>query len=213
MARRLPRYDVHFTEQVQASIALVGRIELAMLQARTSNADGLRIADVELAYELAYLRIFLAWERFLETALTRLICGYHHSNGPEPLKANLSYFGRIADAEAAILGTRTYTLWHDPAKVVSRAERWLSNSRFALILSSAQQNLVHYAAIRHRIAHEQDDARMKFDLASMALAARRYKGARPGRLLRDWQLGANPPRRWLSVLGDDLGSYASQICA
>lgn len=199
-------------EQVQSSVDLVRRIELAMLLARTQGANSLRVADVELAYELAYLRIFLAWERFLETSLTRLICGYHHSQGQEPLKANTFYFNKVGDAEAAILGGRAYTLWHDPAKVVQRAERWLSNSRFALVINSAHNNLIHYASIRHRIAHDQDDGRVKFDLASMALSARRYKGARPGRLLRDWQLGANPPKRWLSVLGDELGSYAAQIC-
>lgn len=213
MTRSLPRYDLEFTEQIQASLALVGRLEVSMLQARAAHIEGLKLADVELAYELAYLRMFLAWERFLETSLTRLICGYRCSHGSEPLKPNSFYFKKIADAEAAMLGGRDYLLWHDPNKVITRAAKWLLNSRYALILQSAQTELTYYAAIRHRIAHDQDDSKTKFDLASMALTARRYKGARPGRLLRDWQSGSNPPQRWLSVLGDNLASYASQICA
>lgn len=70
--------------------------------------------------------------------------------------------------------------------------------------------LEHLAAIRHRIAHDQKDARTNFDTASSAIAGRTYPGARPGKFLRDTDR-SSPPRRWLEVTTDDLVNLARQM--
>lgn len=213
MPRQLPKLDRNLSLQIANSIALVTRIEVAMAAAAANNAHRLRIADIELAYELAYLRVFMEWEILLEGSLLRLMCGFAHSQGQEPLIQGAAYRAKIADAEAALLGNKQYLLWHNPTHVMNRAGGVFQNSRYEQIIASAQQRLNHFAAVRHRIAHSQKDAAMKFDAASMSLAGKRYAASRPGRFLRDWHPNSNPPTRWLSVVCTELESLARQICA
>jgi hypothetical protein len=154
----------------------------------------------------------MEWEVLLEGAFHRFMCGYAHSGGQEPLIVGNSYSNKISDAEATLLNGRQYLLWHNANQVISRAAGVFNNSRYEQVLASAQQRLMHFAAVRHRIAHAQQDAANKFDLASMSIAGRRYAGARPGRFLRDTKAGANPPSRWLSEIFGELEHLAQQIC-
>ncbi|CAN7361084.1 hypothetical protein [Bosea psychrotolerans] len=194
-----------------ASLALVQRLEAA-LALRGQNGLLITLTDVELAYELAYLRVFVAWESFLEEAFLRLMCGYEHSAGQEPLLPGSAYHSKISDAEAALLNGRQYVLWHNVSSVIGRAAGNFRNSRFENILASAQQRLAHFGAIRHRIAHEQKDGAQKFNAATMALAGKRYRAARPGRFLRDAQANAIPQTRWMSQVCAELEALAQQIC-
>lgn len=212
MPRILPRLDKVFSSHIRNSLDFIERVELSRVLVSRQSGKRLRISDIELSYELAYLRIFIAWEDFLEQTLIRLICGYAHSAGQEPLQPRCSYYRNILAAEAAILSGRRYKLWHDPIQVISRAQRFLLGSRFEIVISSAQSNLEKYSATRHRIAHSQKDARIQFDNASMSLSGRRYLGARPGRFLRDWQTNPIKPERWLETIAREFESLASQIC-
>lgn len=213
MPRRLPRLDQKLTAQIATSNALVTRVEMAMVSAAANSPSRLRLTDLELTYELAFLRVFMEWEILLEESLLRLMCGFAHSNGQEPLVQAGSYRTKIADAEAALLGSRQYMLWHNPSHVITRAAGVFTNSRYEQIIASSQARLTHFSAIRHRIAHAQKDAAQKFDTASMSIAGRRYPASRPGRFLRDWQPASNPPTRWINVVCTELESLAVQICA
>ena len=42
----------------------------------------------------------------------------------------------------------------------------------------------HFAAVMHRVAHRQEDARRMFDLATMNILGRQYPGARAERFLK-----------------------------
>ncbi|NTG61648.1 hypothetical protein G6L45_15295 [Agrobacterium rhizogenes] len=168
---------------------------------------------MELAYELAFLRVFMAWEVMLEGALLRLMCGFRHSHGQEPLAAGKAYQPTISDAEAFLLNGRQYLLWHNPTHVIARASGFFANSRYEIVLASAQNRIEHFATVRHRIAHSQRDASVKFDTVCMLLAGKRYMGSRPGRFLRDWQLGVNPPQRWFDGICQELESLSRQLCA
>ncbi|MBY5592056.1 hypothetical protein HFO49_32310 [Rhizobium leguminosarum] len=184
-----------------------------MVQPQDGTSQRLRVGDIELAYELAFLRVFMAWEVLLEGAFLRFMCGFMHSNGQEPLAAGKAYQPTISDAETYLLNGRQYLLWHNPTHVINRAGGFFSNSRFELILASAQHRVEHFATVRHRIAHSQKDAAAKFDTVSMLLAGKRYMGSRPGRFLRDWQVGINPPQRWFASICLELESLSHQICA
>jgi hypothetical protein len=212
MPRALPRFDLQFAGSVAAALDLVSRIEQINAYASARRQPSLTSLQVELSYELAYLRIFIAWEVLLEQTFTRFVCGYTHSGGQEPISGTQRYFGTLELAERSILGNRNYILWHNPNQVISRAQAYLTNSRYELVISSAQVRIGHFAAIRHRIAHAQTHAALEFDNATTALAGRRYRGARPGRFLRDRTPNAQPPRRWLNTIGSDLTTLASQIC-
>jgi hypothetical protein len=211
MPRNLPRYDMSFSRSIIFAISFTEHIE--QLRLRSDAGATLRTTDVEFSYELAFLRIFLAWEALLENVLVRLMCGYQHSGGQEMLRIAGPYYKTVADAEIAILAGRQYKLWHNPRHVIERAEAFLSGSRFEATLKSAEASLAHYASVRHRIAHSQKHAEREFDRATMSLAGRRYQGSRPGRFLRDWVAASNPPRRWISATSDGLVGLAQQLCS
>lgn len=210
MPRALPRLDNGFAASAAASLALVQRIEAARVAGQPGNPNRLSVTDVELAYELAYLRVFTAWEALLEDVFIRLMCGYTRGGMAEVLAGGAAPHKTIAIAEAAMLHGNQYVLWHKTAKVVARAQATFVNSNFQQVIQSAQGRLDRLAAIRHRIAHDQHDAAAKFDAASMAIAGKRYRGARPGRFLRD--VSNTPPDRWIDVLTGELESWATQLC-
>ena len=212
MPRRIPYLHLNLARKMESSVGLIRRIEVARAKANHLDPDRIRLHDVELAYELAYLRIFVEWEVFLEEALSRFMCGFQHSGGMEPLKAGFGYAKRIGDAKNILLNNKDYILWHNPDRVIQHAKRILDGSRFELIVASAKVSLENFAAIRHRVAHSQEDAAMKFDRATMVIAGRRYIASRPGRFLRDWNPSTAHPQRWLSTIKDDLLSLATQIC-
>ncbi|SMD20277.1 hypothetical protein SAMN05880593_1524 [Rhizobium sp. RU36D] len=213
MPRSLPRLDLKFGEDIRAAQSLVARVEVAMTSARLRDPHRIRLSEVELAYELSYLRVFTAWEVLLEEILLRKMCGYATAVGQEPLQPGRRYYASISAAETELYNGRSYLLWHDPVKVIDRANRYFLNSHYMQVIASLQARLTWYGAIRHRIAHAQTDAARKFDQVTMSMAGRRYRASRPGRFFRDIRPASNPPERWLNIVCDELESLAVQLCA
>lgn len=210
MPRPLPRLDLAFAANAAASLGLVQRIEAARVAGHQGDQNRITLTDVELAYELAYLRVFTAWEALLEDVFLRLMCGYTRGGVAEAMVGGAAPYRTLALAEAAMLHGQQYVLWHKPARVIQRAQTTLANSNFQQVIQSAQARLGQLAAIRHRIAHEQHDASVQFNTVSMAIAGKRYKASRPGRFLRD--VSNNPPDRWIDTLAAELESLAAQLC-
>jgi hypothetical protein len=167
-------------------------------------------ARVELLYELAYLRLFVRWEQFLEESFIRYLCGYVSSH-PAATSRTGHFFGTLPQARAAMLGGKTFALWHNPSGVVSRTRSFLVGSTHESVVASNLQRLEAFGAVRHRIAHDQHDGRVKFDRATMILVGRRYRGSRPGRFLRDLDRTVTPPQRWLESVANELCALAVQI--
>lgn len=193
------------------TVAEVG--ETARFESLPSSRTRANLTPIRLEglYELAYLRLFVGWEAFLEDVFLRYLCGYVSSKGVAVPAPGTHFSSSLAGAEARLLGGRDYALWHKPSTVAARCSAHFSACPIAPVVLSNSASLEAFAAIRHRIAHGQDDARSKFDAATMALAGRRYRGARPGAFLRDLDRSATPPRRWLEVLTDEFVGLASQI--
>src|SRR5262249_28723097 len=110
-----------------------------------------------------------------------------------------------------VSGASGFALWHNPAVVIRRSRLHLRLCPHEVIIMSNTARLENLSAVRHRIVHGQDDAKKKFNTATMALCGRRYPGARPGRFLRDWDRSTTPNRRWLETLGSELVGLARQI--
>jgi hypothetical protein len=79
------------------------------------------------------------------------------------------------------------------------------------MLASNFTYLVNLANIRHRIVHDQADAKRKFEAATLQIAARTYSSSRPGKFLRDWDTSKAPRQRWLEVTIAALIALTSQI--
>ncbi len=181
-------------------------ITLAQSQPGTVARKQLTHQRVALLYEAAYLRIFSSWEIFLEDVCLRQMLGY--SSPMYSPSVSVGGLVTLADARAHIYGKRDYVLWHNPDAVRKRVAGRLVNSPIETVVNSSFQSLEWMSYVRHRVAHDSDDARGKFDGATMGLAGRRYPGGRPGHFLR---ASDGIPRRWLPTLSARLKGLAIQI--
>jgi hypothetical protein len=213
MARCMPALEAAFRQRVADAmrIAQIGEIARAEACAGSQTRRDLRAHQIELLYEMAFLRIFVAWEAFVEQAFLRYLCGYRSRIGAAVLLPGVSYSPTLADAERAVLHGRSYVLWYNPQQVVQRSQQVFTSCPIETVVLSNSAHLTSMAAVRHHIAHLKTDTRRQFDIATMAIAGKRYRGGRPGAFLRDWDVGATPGARWLDQLGRELQGLATQI--
>jgi hypothetical protein len=212
----MPRFDMVLGRQAKSALDLVKAGE----QAHTSSSISIRRAwntpRLEALYELAYLRIFAAWEMCQEDVFYRSLCGYASKLGQEVLHRG-SYFPNLAAAESDVLGRHDYKLWHNARQVITRCQRYFVSGGPGFpctqetMLTSNFSRLVNFERIRHRIVHDNMHAKKNFDLTTIQISARTYPGSRPGKLLRDWDVSSIPHKRWLDVMVMDLVSLAAQI--
>jgi hypothetical protein len=212
----MPRFDLVLSSQANAAIAIVRAGEIAHASGGPTIRKEWSVGNLEALHELAYLRAFAAWEAFLEAVFYRFLCGYTSTAGQETLVSG-NYYPSLTAAEVAVLGPKkTYLLWHSPRVVIARCQQYIRSgkgfpARQETVLASHVARLDSFAATRHRIVHDQADARRKFDAATLHIAGRTYPASRPGRFLRDWDHSTLPPKRWLDVAIDELAALAGQI--
>lgn len=209
----MPGLEAAFRARVSEAMKLaeIGEVARAEATPGSRTERDLYPARLEYLYELAYLRIFVGWEAFLEQAFLRYLCGYASKVGSAVPSKGTSFRPTLAKAEADLLAGKDYVLWHNSSAVVRRAQVFFSSSPIETVVRSNTARLDHFAAIRHRIAHAQADARKKFDTATMTLAGKRYRGSRAGAFLRDVDSNVAPAQRWVEQLGRELQSLAVQI--
>lgn len=212
MPRAMPRFDVQLLSQAQDAIDIINAGECVRSHCPYGSVPWAEwhVARLEALYELAYMRLFVHWELFLEASVHRYMCGYASLHG-QAMMCGGAYYPTLQSAELAFLSGQQYFLWHNPVRVVNRCKLHITAGRHELVINSNRARLEWFGAIRHRIAHGNADARSKFDSATMNIAGRRYRGSRPGRFLRDWAPGAVLPTRWLKSIADELHSLATQI--
>ena len=209
MPRQMADLGYVFERRVEGAVDLA----LAGEQARVhlppmAGGSGFRIARLEYLYELAYLRMFVAWESFLEQTFYRYMCGSVSTRFGQQTMVTGRYFRSTAAAEAVVLGGQAYKLWHNPTHVAGRVAAFVINGQHEQLMNSASVRIGHMASLRHRIAHDQKDGAAKCDAATMYFAGRRYPAARPGRFLRDWDAHN---RRQLERMKDELIGLSKQI--
>ena len=209
----MPRLEADFRRRVSEAtrLAEIGEIARAEARAGSQTSKNLHHKRIELLYEMAFLRTFVWWKSFIEQTFIRYLSGYTSKVGMAAALGGVSYSPTVAHAEATILGSRDYALWHNPSAVVKRSQKFFSSSPIETVLMSNMARLEALASIRHRIAHSNNDVRHKFDVATMALAGKRYRGGRAGAFLRDFDINVTPPVRWLNQLGTELQTLGAQI--
>jgi hypothetical protein len=215
MPRRMPRFDRALSRNASAAMSLVTAGEITHLSGGPSIRREWNTVRLEALYELAYLRVFAAWETYLEAVFYRSLCGYASASGRERLNRG-HYFPSLAAAEADLLRGNTYALWHKPQKVIDRCQRYFSSAAGCpcvqeSTITSNLTRLEHLASTRHRIVHDQKDAKHKFDTATLHLAGRTYPSSRPGKFLRDYDRTKSPPQRWLEVTVTELSTLLAQM--
>jgi hypothetical protein len=223
MPKKMPRFDRAMDGHAKMALGVVHAGEMARANGPWSVRREWTKTRLEALYEIAYLRIFCAWESFQENVFLRSLCGYASKAGQETLNG-MAHFRKVEDADLALRKwasgkkkTRDYLLWHGPDAVIVRCQAFIKSgtpgcpATQEYITASYKQRLIEFAAVRHRIAHDQRDSMNKFNIASAAISGRTYPKARPGKLLRDWDKSGPAPRRWLLSMADELISLASQM--
>lgn len=219
MPRPMPRFDLELSSHVQLATRIVQAGETVRATTGLIGRTEWTIARIESLYELAYLRIFAAWEMCQESVFFRSLCGYASTAGQETISPGVvpsgQYFPSIAAAEQAVMGNG-FLLWHKPSHVINRCRGHFAAGAGCprlqeTVISSHQARLLELGAIRHRIVHvHQTDAQNKFDAATVSIAGRTYPASRAGRFLRD-EDNSSPPIKWLNVLASELVGLARQI--
>jgi hypothetical protein len=194
--------------RVANTLAFVDLVEQNKINA-AGEAWSIDVSQIELIYELAFLRMFGFWESFLEQLFLRLLCGYERSVGNEPLLAGQSYSKKIEDAQARILSGKNFVSWYVPSDMVGRSRKFFDGSNFEMVIASAKVILEDQSTFRHQIAHVQEHASAKFDAMTMRLINKRVRGSRPGRLLRSPRGAAG--QNWLRHLSGQLIGLANQL--
>src|SRR5687767_186428 len=104
MPHAMPALAGSFLKSIGKSSGLVLAGESARVLLTAPGTQRINLARLEMLYEMAFLRVFLAWETFLEESFIRYMTGYAHRMGTEPVPAGTSYYTTISAAKAAILG-------------------------------------------------------------------------------------------------------------
>jgi hypothetical protein len=213
--RRMPRFDLEFDAQTQEAYRIVSAGETVHSRGGLLGKSEWPVKRIQSLYELAFLRVFAAWEQLLEDVFVYSLCGFKFRRGRRELLVSGAYYPKLTDATAAMLGGNRYLLWADPQKVIRRYNQFISRRpRGALgiqesVISSSAGELKQLAAVRHRIVHDQDDAKNNFDAATLHFASRTYPTSRPGRFLRDRDAATG--QQWHDVLAGKLSRLAGQL--
>ena len=164
-------------------------------------------------YEAAYLLAFSAWENALEQSFLRFLCGFRNTAGVPTRAGTWARPSNLHDANLLVLGGRRFKLWHGPHDVIDRSKGYFASGPHEVVLQSALAEIEDFAAIRHFVAHRNQDTALKFQAAATRLTGAPILGGRAGRMLRNDTIDpvTGSQVTWLERICADLERYASQI--
>lgn len=163
---------------------------------------------VYLIMELSFLRIFLAWEDFLEQSFVRYMCGGMTASGYRP-----QLYVHPASLEHAydiLRGQRAFIEWSNGSEVLQRARLFFKNGYpYHPAIAGALQELEEMRILRNGIAHRSATAIRHFEDLARRLLGYRPRGLSPGVLLASvhWPSG----RTYLHHYSEVVKAVAAQI--
>lgn len=145
--------------------------------------------------ELAFLRVFLAWESFLEEAFILFMLGRAPASGQAP--ARFVNPPNRPIARDLVAEGRPFPKW-TADEVRRRASRFFRGGRpFETALKASQQTLQDLNTIRNAVAHDSEDSWEKFK----TLVRRELKtlplGLTVGKYLDSARPGVTPPSTFM----------------
>jgi hypothetical protein len=158
MPRRLVRVRAEFRESLASAIAFAQRAQTA--RHPIADRPAFRRQHVEWACEAALLKIFVAWETYMEMVMAcyatgqRAPSGYRAPRLPQRrLTMSVPQVARLFRGEQRFLG------WSDPGVVIRRAKHWFRNGEpFTTHVGGVAQTVLYLKAVRNAVAHESDSA-------------------------------------------------------
>src|SRR5260221_405683 len=150
MPRQMPALATRFGAKVDQALDLAeaGERVRTLAGPRTPIAQVLYPARLEALYELAYLRIFVTWEVFLEDVFLRMLCGYSSPIYTPIFQTGKSRSATLPDARVALLGPLRFLLWHNPQYLVDRGARWFVGCPHELVARSSFSQIEWLSYVR-----------------------------------------------------------------
>ncbi len=181
MPARVQQFYPALQSRVDRSLAFVQ--EVSHFRRQTSgNWRIIPRAYVQLVAELSFLRIFLAWEDFLEETFIRYMCGARSASGYAPVL--VAQYSSIDRARRVIQGSRPYADWAHPKLVIERAELYFHDGEpYRSALRAGMVGLNEMLTIRNRIAHRSPHATAQFRELVLHELGHNPQGMGPGRFL------------------------------
>ena len=206
MPRRMPPLATELAADITRALALA-RLGEVLRAGAVHGAPAMQLHPrrLEALYEMAFLRVFVAWEVFLEQTYYRYLCGYISAVSPHALRQ--AAIRNLAAAEVFVLGPHPYVSWA-PRRTITRARSHIVGSAHEMVLNSSITRLEWFTTIRNRVAHkgkhsQQRRRRLREELAILRVgggAAEDGHGLGGGRATRHEIEGARAERREGDVL-------------
>lgn len=215
----MPALGTKCVNSFNQSLDIASATETLWLTANPASAvrKQLKTPQLEALYEATFLRVFSAYESFLEDVLAHYMAGYETPTYTPTVSATGTIHATVTSALTTLHtrsngSIRSYLLWHDAQTTIDRATRNLNGCPVETVLSANKVDLDDYAKIRHHIAHNSRDSGIKFAAAASRLTGSEYS-RRPGKLLRSADI-SDPlnPTKWIRVIVDDMAATVLQIC-
>lgn len=149
---------------------------------RSGTFRNLGRRTVYLIMELAFLRIFLAWEDFLEQSFVRYMCGGMTASGFRPQL--YVHPPSLEHAHDILRGQRPFVEWSNGGDVLQRARLFFKNGYpYDPAIAGALEELDDMRILRNGIAHRSTTAIKAFEDLARKLLGHRPRGLVPGLLL------------------------------
>lgn len=174
---------------------------------RAKNA-GMTNIHVEMITELAFLRIYIAWENFLEESFKRFLAGASTTSG-KTLKRNVVPLNMDV-ALKLLSGGRDYATWTSPSDVIGRAEIYFKDGEpFKSGLQPIVSVLNEMNVVRNRIAHRSPTSQKKFATLIRTAFGHGVTGMTPGRFLSS--MNANTTATYFAQYTGHIKIVASNL--
>jgi hypothetical protein len=206
MARRLAIVRGQFATSVTSALEFAQRGQNARHHAVAQPA--FRRQELEWIYEAALMKVFVAWETYMESVMGCYAIG---QRAPSGYRAPRLRQRRVQMSLSEILrvfrGDQRFVGWSEPGIVIRRARDWFKNGEpFATRVGAAAQTVSYLRILRNAIAHESESAQDTF-----VSETRRLYGAAVARPTPGGQLLGPCPAAIPGLTGASLLQGAAQV--
>lgn len=199
MPLSLSRVLIDLQNGINSSINLISRIQSLVIP---------RI-QLEIIVEMAFLRIFIAWENFLEESFIRYAVGAASPSGYTP--DTLVHPRNIGHALELVLSGRDYVPWNSASEVTRRSLPYFQNGEpYRSALDTVAIELDEMNTIRNRITHKSVNSKSKFNAFIRRKFGHGVRGMTPGRFLLTFPT-SSPPNTYLDYYIEVIRIASSMI--
>jgi len=172
MPASLSHVLVDFQSGIDSSVNLISAVKNL----------GINRIQLEIITELAFLRVFIAWENFLEGSFIRYSIGASSPSAYKPVVlASPQNLGHALDL---ISSGRDYVPWNSASEVIKRSVMYFQNGEpYRRALEPAIVDLNDMNTIRNRIVHKSTKSKDQFNHFIRRKYGHGISGMTPGRFL------------------------------